>query len=98
LGQGVGKSQFLKSEYEPKSESESDEMAGSEKVWNKRTYLTNLEVAEEERQRLYNVALLCGERSKKTLFSRVGTEKITSGEGHKWFLESPQVKIMFLLS
>jgi hypothetical protein len=33
--------------------------------------------------------------SKKT---RVGTEKITSGEGHEWFLESPQVKIMFLLS
>jgi hypothetical protein len=38
---------------------------------------------------------------KKTLFSRVGTEKITSGEGHEWFLEShewyldsPQVKIM----
>jgi hypothetical protein len=36
--------------------------------------------------------------SKKTLFSRVRTEKITSGEGHEWFLESPQVKIMFLLS
>jgi hypothetical protein len=32
------------------------------------------------------------------LFSRVGTEKITSGEGHEWFLESPQVKIMFLLA
>jgi hypothetical protein len=46
-----------------------------------------------------NVVLLCGERRvKKTLFSRVGTEKITSGEGHEWFLESPQVKIMFLLS
>jgi hypothetical protein len=29
-----------------------------------------------------------------------GDGKITSarGEGHKWFLESPQVKIMFLLS
>jgi hypothetical protein len=38
-----------------------------------------------------NVVLLCGERRvKKTLFSRVGTEKITSGEGHEWFLESPQ--------
>jgi hypothetical protein len=36
--------------------------------------------------------------SKKTLFSQVGTEKITSGEGHGCFLESPQVKIMFLLS
>jgi hypothetical protein len=45
-----------------------------------------------------NVVLLCGERRVKTLFSRVGTEKITSDEGHEWFLESPQVKIMFLLS
>jgi hypothetical protein len=28
----------------------------------------------------------------------VGTEKIRSGKGHEWFLEYPQVKIMFLLS
>jgi hypothetical protein len=36
--------------------------------------------------------------SNETLFSRVGTDKITRDEGHEWFLESPQVKIMFLLS
>jgi hypothetical protein len=39
LGQGVGKSRFIKSESEfefglqSESESESDEMAGSEKLW-----------------------------------------------------------------
>jgi hypothetical protein len=45
-----------------------------------------------------NVILLCSGRRVKTLFSRVGTEQITNGGGHEWFLESPQVKIMFLLS
>jgi hypothetical protein len=42
-------------------------------------------------QNLSNVALLCsGRRVKNIVF--------TSGDGHEWFLESPQVKIMFLLS
>jgi hypothetical protein len=58
----------------------------------------NFEFPECNLFELGNVVLLCGERRVKTIVFTSGDGKITSGEGHKWFLESPQVKIMFLLS
>jgi hypothetical protein len=44
------------------------------------------------------ILLFSRRRVKEHCFHEWGRKKITSGEGHNWFLESPQVKIMFLLS